>query len=306
MKTLVMGGNGFIGSHLVDKLLSEGHEVRVFDKYQELYRKPLEMVDYHMGDFGNRGLVLEALKGIDTVFHLISTTVPKTSNDDPAFDLKSNVVDTLYLIDSCLKCNIKKIVYVSSGGTIYGNAKQIPIDEESPTEPECSYGISKLTIEKYLALYNHLYGLDYVIVRPSNPYGERQNPSGILGAISVFLGNIARDEPINIWGDGEVVRDYIYVADLVEGIYKAAFTASFYKIFNLGNGEGTSLNQLVQLIKNITNKSFSVKYTEKRIFDIPIIFLNIQRANRELNWVPKILLEDGIEKTWKSTMDLYS
>ena len=299
MHSLILGGNGFIGSHLVDKLLTENHSVRVFDKYEEHYRKPLAGVDYRFGDFGNRGLLGYTLEGIDIVFHLINTTLPKTSNDDPAFDVQSNVVETLFLLEQCVSKSIKKIVFVSSGGTIYGRPTDLPITEHSPTEPECSYGIIKLTIEKYLALFNHLHGLDYTIVRPSNAYGGRQNPAGIQGAIAVFLGKIARDEQIEIWGDGEVVRDYIYIKDLVDGIYKAATTDTKEKIFNLGSGNGHTLNQVVETIRAVTEKDVRIAYKAKRVFDVPETFLDISRARKLLHWSPTTSLESGIKKTWE-------
>ncbi len=295
---LVLGGNGFIGSHLVDKLLAEGNGVRVFDKYEEHYRKPLARVDYHFGDFGNRSLLAGALKDMDVVFHLINTTLPQTSNDDPAFDVQSNVIETLFLLEQCVSKSIKKIVFVSSGGTIYGRPAALPVAEESPMEPECSYGIIKLTIEKYLALFNRLHGLDYAIVRPSNAYGSRQNPDSIQGAISVFLGRIVRGEQLEIWGNGEVVRDYIYVEDLVDGIHKAAITATADRIFNLGSGSGYSLNQILAIIKAVTGNNVSVLYKANRVFDVPEIFLDITRARKLLCWVPATSLEIGIKKTW--------
>lgn len=301
---LVLGGNGFIGSHLVDKLIAEGHTVRVFDKYEEHYRRPLPDVDYRFGDFGNRGLLADALSGVDTVFHLINTTLPKTSNDDPAFDVQSNVVETLFLLEQCVAKKIRKIVFASSGGTVYGKPLALPISENSPTEPECSYGITKLTIEKYLALFHQLYGLNYTIVRPSNPYGSRQNPSGIQGAISVFLGRLARSQPIEVWGDGDVVRDYIYIEDLVLGIYKASTTVSDERIFNLGSGTGHSLNQIIHVIRKVTGLEPAVEYKPMRSFDIPQIYLDITRAGKELAWHPGTTLEAGIKETWAFILEL--
>ena len=298
MNTLILGGNGFIGSHLVDKLLAEGHKVRVFDKYEERYRKPNPQVDYRNGDFGNRGLLAEALTGMDIVFHLVSTTLPKTSNDDPAFDVQSNVIETIFLLEQCVAKKIKKVVFISSGGTVYGKQARLPIAEDSSTEPECSYGITKLAIEKYHSLFNHLYGLDYSVIRPSNPYGSRQDPFGIQGAISVFLGKVARNEQIEIWGDGEVVRDYIYIDDLVDGIYRAATMKTASRIFNLGSGRGYSLNSILQVIRDVTGRDAQVRYTAGRAFDVPKIYLDIKRAGNELSWSPSTSLEDGIRKTW--------
>ncbi len=297
MKCLVLGGNGFIGSHLVDRLLAEGHQVRVFDRYEERYRSPLDTVHYHYGDLGNHGLLSSALDNIEVVFHLINTTVPKTSNDDPAFDLNSNAIETIFLLEQCVKQKIHKIIFISSGGTVYGMPDILPIKEDSSTNPLCSYGISKLTIEKYMSLFHYLYGLDYTIVRPSNPYGSRQNPFGIQGAIPVFLANVIRNETIEIWGDGEIVRDYIFIDDLADGIYKAAFTNTTSRIFNLGSGEGISLNSILAVIRNTTKREVKHKYTQKRLFDVPAIYLDITRAKEELGWIPTTTLETGINKT---------
>jgi len=295
----VLGGNGFIGSHLVDKLLAEGHAARVFDKYEERYRKPLPLVDYRFGDFGNRGLLADALHGVDIVFHLISTSLPKTSNDDPAYDVQSNVIETLFMLEKCQAFGIKKVVFISSGGTVYGRPSHLPVPENAPHEPGCSYGITKLTIEKYLALYRQLHGLEYVVVRPSNPYGSRQNPHGIQGAIPVFLGKVAKGEPIEIWGDGEVVRDYLYIDDLVDGICRAAFAASTERVFNIGSGEGVSLNRLVAIIREVTGKEVPVNYTPARSFDVPAIYLDISRAKTQLGWQPVTPLIEGVCRTWE-------
>jgi UDP-glucose 4-epimerase len=305
MNCLILGGNGFIGSHLLDKLLYEGHSVRIFDKYEELYRPSNVKVDYHYGDFGNRGLLADALTDIDIVFHLINTTLPKTSNDDPAFDVQSNVIETLCMLEQCVAKKIKKIIFTSSGGTIYGMTERLPISEDCPTNPECSYGITKLTIEKYLALYNHLYGLDYTIVRPSNPYGNRQNPSGIQGAISVFLGRVAQNRPIEIWGDGEIIRDYVFVDDLVNGIYSAAVKRTPSRIFNLGSGEGRSLNDIIRIISKVADCEVNIDYKAKRTFDVAKIWLDINRAKEQLDWKPYTPLEKGIEQTFCFIKQLY-
>lgn len=298
MNVLILGGNGFIGSHLTDKLLAEGHAVRVFDKYPERYRQPLPQVDYRFGDFGNRGLLAEALPSIDVVFHLINTSLPKTSNDDPAYDVQSNVIETLFMLEKCVELGVKKVIFISSGGTVYGRPLHLPIAEDGQTDPECSYGITKLTIEKYLALYHHLHGLDYVVIRPSNPYGSRQNPHGIQGAIPVFLGKVAKGEPIEIWGDGSVVRDYLFIDDLVGGICRAAFSEAQDRIFNMGSGTGHSLNDIVASIRAVTGLDVRVNYKPGRSFDVPKIYLDITRALTQLGWEPKTSMNDGILQTW--------
>ena len=163
-------------------------------------------------------------------------------------------------MEQCIQERVKKIVFVSTGGAVYGTPAIVPVPEDSPTNPESSYGITKLTIEKYVALFHRLHGLDYVIVRPSNPYGPRQNPMGDQGVVAVFLGRIARGQAIEIWGDGEAVKDYIYIGDLVEGIYRAAFVRSSSRIFNLGSGIGHSVKDLVNTMTSVVNNPFTIVY----------------------------------------------
>ncbi|MBE0605810.1 MAG: NAD-dependent epimerase/dehydratase family protein [Deltaproteobacteria bacterium] len=299
MNALVLGGNGFIGSHLVDRLLREGHAVHVFDRQPERYRKPLAGVVYHIQDFGNRALLAAVLPKIDMVFHLVSTTVPKTSNDDPAFDVMSNVVETICLLEQCVKGNVKKVIFVSTGGAVYGTPATLPVSEDSPESPESSYGITKLAIEKYLGLFHRLYGLNYVILRPSNPYGERQNPDGDQGVIAVFLGKIAKGQAIDIWGDGSSVKDFIYIADLIDGMYRAAFSDTVHRVFNMGSGIGHSVNDIARMITEKVGRPVSVNHLPKGAFDVSRIYLDIARARNELGWEPKISLEDGLRRTWE-------
>jgi UDP-glucose 4-epimerase len=298
MNCLVLGGNGFIGSHLVDQLLAEEHKVRVFDKYEEHYRKPIPAVDYQYGDFGNRGLLMETLVDIDIVFHLISTTLPKTSNDDPAFDVQSNVVETLFLLEQCITRKVSKVIFVSSGGTVYGKPSMLPIPENSPTDPECSYGITKLAIEKYLYLYWYLHGLDYCILRLANAYGERQRPTATQGAIPVFLERALRNDEIVVWGDGSVVRDYIYVTDIASALLRAITYSGEGRIFNIGSGQGHSLNEVIHIIQSVTGQPLQVKYTKGRSFDVPINVLDISRARVDLNWTPTVSLSEGIARMY--------
>ena len=304
MNTLVLGGNGFIGSHLVDELLENGHAVRVLDRYEEHFRKPLDNVEYIMAEMGNRGMMEQALKGVDIVFHLANTTLPASSNEDPAFDVKSNLVETIYLLEQCVAHKIKKLVFLSSGGTVYGRPASIPVREDSPTNPECSYGIVKLTIEKYLILFNRLHGLDYVILRPANPYGERQNPDGIQGFIPVCLRRLSLGLPIVIWGTGDVVRDYLYIEDLVQAIVRAALLDSSVKVFNVGSGTGHSLNDILGFMQSVTEREMTVRYEDRRSYDIPKIYLDISRAQQHLKWSPKIGLMDGIARTWQFVRQL--
>lgn len=302
MKALVIGGNGFIGCNLVEGLLRQGHVVRVFDRYPSRYKAPNPAVEYVVGDLGNHGEVREVVQGVDWVFHLAYTTLPQTSNDDPVYDIRSNVADTVQLLQECRDGCAKKVVFISSGGTIYGVPQQIPIAEDHPTEPICSYGITKLAIEKYLHLFQRIWGLEYVVARISNPYGEQQNPQSKQGAVGVFLGNVAERKPITIWGDGEVVRDYIYIADAVEALLCAAEyepQGDNPRLFNIGAGRGYSLNELIGEIRQVVDLPVEVKYTPARAVDVPVNVLDTARAQKILGWTPKVGMSEGLARTWK-------
>lgn len=299
MNYLVLGGAGFIGSHVVDYLLQKGHNVTVLDTFYERFRNPLNNVKYYIGSFSDEKLIEKSLENQDIVIHLISTTIPETSNLDIINDVQSNLYPTLYLFKKASESNIKKIIYISSGGAVYGNPKIIPIPENHPKNPISSYGITKLTIEKYLALYSHLTGIDYCIIRPSNPYGPRQNPFGKQGVVSVYLGKIYNNQSIEIWGNGLIYRDYIYIDDLIEAIYNASINNTKSKIFNVGSGESISLLEIVKKIKTILNVEFNVKYLDKRDYDVSKVCLDITLATNQLNFIPRTSLDDGILNTWK-------
>ncbi len=264
--------------------------------------RPDDNIEYIIGDLGNHGALDEIVQGMDWVFHLAYTTLPKTSNDDPIYDVRSNLVDTIQLLQECCKVGIKKFVFISSGGTIYGVPQSIPIKENHPTEPICSYGITKLAIEKYLHLFYHLYNLDYVVLRLSNPYGEWQNPHAKQGAIGVFLGRVAQGEAINIWGDGEVVRDYIYIKDAVQALVQGAKYKAHDdepRIFNIGSGQGCSLNELVRVIRDTVDVPVKVEYLTARDLDVPANVLDISLAKKKLGWQPATDLSEGIAASWQ-------
>ena len=268
MKVLVLGGNGFIGSHIVDFFFAAGNEVAVLDIAYEKFREPLSGVKYYIGNYGDKSLIDVALRGVDLVVHAISSTIPVTSNENPIYDVQSNLINTIALLHECVNKSIKRIIYLSSGGAVYGTVKSLPVNEEHVLFPQSSYGIVKLAVEKYLYLFNHLYGLEFNIIRPSNPYGARQNPYGTLGSLSVFLGKISRKENIQIWGDGSVARDYIYVSDLVKAIYSAAITEHTNQIYNIGSGKAYTLNQLLIKIRDVLKIDFNVQYMPSRPCDV--------------------------------------
>mgnify|MGYP000190426083 CR=1 FL=1 len=302
-RCLVLGGNGFIGSHLVGRLVENGYKIRIFDR--PLPKKGCEPhvvkeddIEFYSGDFTNESDLEAALKGVDYVFHLISTTTPKISNENPVYDIETNLIGTIRLLDIAKGINGLKLIFVSSGGTIYGEPDITPILEDHSTNPICSYGISKLAIEKYLHLYEHLYGLDYVVLRVSNPYGEKQNPESAQGAIPVFMLRVLQNKPIHIWGNGSVARDFIYISDVVDALVAAMETNSSKKIFNVGSSVPTSLNELVKTIENVSGEMAIVEYSPERKLDVPVNCLDISRAVADLGWSPKVSMQDGFKITW--------
>jgi UDP-glucose 4-epimerase len=250
------------------------------------------------GDFGNVQDTTRALEGVDVLIHLICTTLPGPSNENPAYDVDSNVIGTLNLLNEALKHRVKKVVFASSGGTVYGIPKELPIAETHPTDPICSYGITKLMIEKYLYLYHRIHGLNCTVLRLANPYGERQRITGVQGAIAVFLGKVLYDQPISIWGDGTVARDYFYIGDLVDAVCRVIEQEPPSLVYNIGSGTALSLNDMLEWIRRVTGKRPVVRYEPQRALDVPINCLDIGRAKRELGWEPKVGLEEGLLRTW--------
>jgi UDP-glucose 4-epimerase len=300
-KCIVYGGGGFIGSHLCEKLLEEGNEVTLFDKLNfsknniNQFESRVKIIE---GDFNNEIDIKNSLNGIDYVFHLVSSTLPASSNDNPVYDVESNLISSLKLFKECLNNKIRKIIFLSSGGTVYGVPDQIPVHENYFSNPICSYGIVKRTIEEYLYLYKKLYGLNYSVFRLSNPYGERQNPFASQGVIAVFLNKIINDQTIEIWGNGEIIRDYIYIKDAVDVLAMSLEKNSSEDIFNLSSGTGISLNMIAELAGKIAGKKPNIVYKEARNVDVPVSILNNEIVKREFNWEPETSIEKGIETTY--------
>lgn len=298
-RCLVLGGKGFIGSHLVDALLRKGLPVKVFDRANI---PPMNdaaaaaQVDWVDGDFTSDADVGRALAGCDVCYHLVSTTLPQSSNADPVFDVETNVAGTIRLLNHAIRLGVKKIVFISSGGTVYGVPRHVPISEDHPTNPICSYGITKLAIEKYLHLYLTLHGLEYTVLRLSNPFGERQRIQASQGAVAVFMGKVLRGEGIEIWGDGSVVRDYLYIGDAVEAMVTAGTYRGAERIFNIGSGVGISLNHILDGIEHVTGLRAERRYTAARAFDVPASVLALDRARAALGWAPTTPFAEGLRK----------
>jgi UDP-glucose 4-epimerase len=298
---VIYGGGGFIGSHLAEALIEKGYGVTVFDKLN-FSRKNISHLGRKVkvieGDFNNEIDIKNSLRNIDYVFHLVSSTLPASSNTNPIYDAETNLVSSLRLLDECVANKIQKVIFISSGGTVYGVPEHLPIKETHPRHPIVSYAIIKNTIEDYLFMFNKLHGLDYTVFRLANPYGERQNPLVAQGAIAVFLNKIINNQQIEIWGDGSVIRDYIYIKDAVNAISKGVEISSKTKIFNVGSGKGYSLKQILNCMQKITGKKLKIKYEEARMIDVPSNVLDINLIKKAYKWKPETSLEIGIRNTY--------
>ena len=295
---LVTGGAGFIGSNLVDALLEKRYCVRVIDDLSSGEIENLERAsgskdfEFIRGDIRKVGKDL--LQDVETVFHEAAQIDVRRSVADPVHDLDVNVAGTLNLLENMRKVGIGKIIYASSGGAVYGNPEYLPCDEKHPTNPISPYGVSKLVAEKYIQVYHELYGMDYVNLRYSNVYGPRQDPQGEAGVISIFLGRILNGEKPIVFGDGLQTRDYLHVHDVVEANLLAMSGKLGDGTFNLGAGKGTSVNDLIALMREIMNKEIIAEHAEERKGEVRNIFLDISKIEK-LGFKPKHGLRDGIK-----------
>ena len=301
MKVLVIGGCGFIGSHVVDELLGAGRQLRVLDRRPEVFRPPLSGVDYVQGDLSDTAQLYEALSGVEAVVHLASTTVPATSNMDPVADVQGNLLPFLKLLEVMRAAEVRRMVYLSSGGTVYGVPQSDPVCEDHPLNPISSYGIVKAAVEHYLFMEHQLHGLTYVALRASTPYGPRQGHTGIQGLIGTHLWRLARREPIEVWGDGSVVRDFIHVKDLARLCHRA-LAGEVSGVFNAGSGEGTSVAEVVTRICATVTATLGDEvqpvYKPGRDFDVPRVVLDMTRTKAALGWDTTIGLGEGLAETW--------
>jgi UDP-glucose 4-epimerase len=294
---LVLGGTGFIGSHIVERLIKD-YQVRVYSRGHGHFANRVPGVDYRVGDFITGVGLYDALENVHTVVHCVSTTIPKSSNAIIEHDIQSNLVSTIRLLQLCVERKVKRVIFISSGGTVYGQPQILPIPESHPTSPLVSHGIVKLAIEKYLAVYERIYGLEYVILRGANVYGARQDPSGQQGFINVVLGRVVQGLPITVFGDGKTVKDYLYVKDFAAACALAVNApGSCQGVYNIGSGVGVSNDGIIREATSITGISAKVEYRERMRDDVEFI-LDIKKSAANLNWTPRWSLREGMVETW--------
>ncbi len=297
MKVLVTGGCGFIGSHIVDRLLEEGHETCVLDNLSTGIRQNLNTdayfccVDIRSEDIRK---TFEAFRP-DVVFHEAAQIDVQRSISDTAYDADVNITGTINVLDCCREYGAGRIIYASSAA-VYGSPQYPGIDEAHPQKPISFYGISKYVPEHYIRVYSGLYGLEYTILRYANVYGTRQDPRGEGGVVSIFIDRLLSGKQPVIYGDGLQTRDFIYVED-VASANLAALHGEGGRIFNISTGKKTSINKLFELMKDISGSSEDPEYGDERKGDIKHSFLVNDAAVSTLDWTPQYSLEEGLEKT---------
>ncbi len=298
-RILVTGGAGFIGSHVVDAYLAEGHHVIVVDNLSTGNRENINpgavFYEADITDAVEIERIFETERP-EVVNHHAAQMDVRKSLEDPVFDATTNILGSLNVILSSVKYGVEKFIYVSTGGAVYGEPEYLPVDENHPINPESQYGISKHTVEHYLHLYHFQLNLTYTVLRYPNVYGPRQNPKGEAGVVAIFIGQMLEGTTPSIYGDGEQVRDYVHVDDIVRANL-LALNGGENEIFNLGSGIGTSVNQLYSLLSDLLSFHQPPRYVAPRKGEIRKIYLKSEKANRGFGWRSEIQLAIGLKRT---------
>ncbi len=301
MRVLLLGAAGFIGTNLTIKLAANKNDkITLVDKNINWFSS-IEKFDFSNINIIESTLDMDMdfsiLENHDVVYHLVSTNVPTTSNQHISQDIQTNVLFSSNLFDACIKYGVKKVVFISSGGTVYGKESLCPLSEITPTNPISSYGLQKVTIEKLLYLYNYMYGLDYRIIRLANPYGPYQRPNGVLGAVTTFTYKALKGEEIQVYGDGSVVRDFIFIDDAIKAILNIVNGVNKHHTFNLGCGYGTSIKEVLAAVETALGTELHIVYKQGRAVDVPVNYLDISRYEKYYGKLNPIGLVEGIKKT---------
>jgi UDP-glucose 4-epimerase len=255
-------------------------------------------VTWMSGLFDDPSAVARAIEGNNIVFHLIGSSTAASSNRDPIADLNSGAINTLKMLDICRESGVRRVIFASSGGTIYGVPRSVPIREDHPAEPISAYGVSRLAIEKYLSLYRYLHNLDYIVLRIANSYGRYQVPTKKQGVIAAMIINVLNGAPLEFWGTGAAIRDFIHVDDVVEAMIASIFYEGPVKVFNVGSGIGRSINEVAADIESMFPNTIAHRvYREARAADVPTNVLDISLIKQEMNWSPEVDWQAGLRDT---------
>ena len=299
MKVLVTGGAGFIGSHVVDEYLADGYEVVVVDDLSTGRLSNLNPAAkfYQLDIRSPKMMEIFEKESPDYVDHHAAQMDVRRSVAEPIFDADVNILGSLNLIECARKSQVKRFIYISTGGAVYGEPEYLPCDEAHPVNPICQYGASKHTVEHYLYMYHEIYGLDYVVLRYPNVYGPRQDPHGEAGVVAIFTGQMLAGDQVVINGDGEQQRDFVYVGDCALANLLATTSENQNTIYNLGFGRPTSINEIFSALKSITKYEREPVYGPAKVGETRRIYLEATKARQELGWTPKVTLEEGLEQT---------
>lgn len=301
MHCCVIGGSGFIGHHLVRILDGQGKTLTVIGRNRLPSRTLPSGVRYIAGDYGDHYFLRGVLNDVDEIIDLAYASVPKTSFEDPVKDILNNLPPSVNLFEVASSLQIKKIVIVSSGGTIYGRAVDLPISEDHPTNPISPYGITKLAVEKYARMYHALKGLPVVCVRPANAFGEGQKPFIGQGFVATAIASALEGREINIFGEQGTIRDLVYVKDVADGIAAALNHCPPGECYNIGSGIGRSNREILEMLSTIAKSRdivLRVKVLPSRLYDVPANVLDSSKLQNETGWFPKVSLMQGLELTW--------
>ena len=298
LKALVTGGAGFIGSHLVDRLLFEGFQVAIIDNLSagKIQNLNSAATFYHADITQTAADEIFVREQPDLVFHLAARVSVAGSAQHPVDNAEVNVIGTLKLLEAARKIGLEKFIFASTGGAIYGDPEDNPCSEKTAVEPVSPYGLSKHVGEEYIALYHRLYRLNFTNLRYGNVYGPRQDPHGEAGVVPIFIEAMLNGNPPQIFGDGEQERDFIYVDDIVEANIQA-INGGHNRTMNIGTGVGTSINRLYDLLKGSLNFHHDAERRPRRHGDVHKIFLDCSEALEHLGWTPGTALEEGLRKT---------
>jgi len=295
-RTLVLGAGGFIGSNLTDSLVARGAHVTGYGRRRR-HTGGIRDLAWIDADFADEESLRSAVDEADVIVHLLGSRTPGTSNADPTYETRINLPQNMSLLTLCSTKPSLRFVYVSSGGAIYSPTATLPLTEDSPTDPITAYGIGKLATEKFIGLYSRLYGMRSVILRVSNPFGRFQSPSRGQGLVSTLIDRALTGEPVEIWGDGSGVRDYVYIDDVVDAIIAGMCHDGDPTVFNIGSGRGRSVNEVVRDVEVACGTTIDVRALPKRGSDLDANVLDIRRAAAALGWSPTTSWQDGLRET---------
>ena len=301
-RVLILGGSGFIGTHLTKYLVDAGFNVKILARSGRSLSNSesfIDRVEVVFGDYQDEFVLRSIFSEIDIVVHLVTTTYPQTSIHSGIYDVQTNLIPTIRLLEECERSGIRKLIYLSSGGTVYGEPQELPITEEHPLDPSSIYGSSKKLIESYMDFFQKNCGFSVATLRVSNPYGPGQNPMGLQGLVAAACSILINSKIFTVLGDGSATRDYLYIDDLVRAIFLAIENTESIKL-NISSGVESSVSDILEILQNISSKDFSLKFVDSPPGYVHRNVLSSQKAARVLNWKPKVDLQEGLSRTWSS------